>query len=460
MRRPNFCVALEAANQAFYTSSARSLLRLQLPKRQLRAYPRLQAQQRRWIAVRRVVEDYKPRIHSPRNEEEVDEGPRRFGSKYGDRRPERVQPRRLEREDGERDIYGRRNYIPKNNDEEDEGPSTRRFGSGDDGPRPERTSDPRKFGPKDEAGIVVKDGPVYDEDIHSHMVRMVSENGTLENPVTRYSILSSINRKDYWLKQVRLGTDGSFPVCKIVKKWDERQAQRARSKKLKDPNMLMKEIEMGWAISGGDLEHKLSMMKGFLEEGRRVELIIGSKKGAKTVEMRDMEVLVARIQKAIVEVGASETTPLQGKIGQRVTIAAGNRKAKDQITTEEISSNWTSRPDVWEENMKLMRKYLEQGKRIEISIEEPKTVKKKFLDPAKRAQLERGGEGGSTTTTKVMGKEALALQKKEREEWLERWREEFREAGATEWMDMHGTVKRDVRIFVERRKGEDGEGKS
>ena len=52
------------------------------------------------------------------------------------------------------------------------------------------------------------------------------------------------------------------------------------------------------------------------------------------------------------------------------------------------------------------------------------------------------------------------MQKKEREEWLERWREEFREAGATEWMDMHGTVKRDVRIFVDRRKGEDGEGKS
>lgn len=404
MQRQNLYVALEAANQTFSTCNTRFFLRFQFPSYPRGVHPQFRNRQQRWYNVRKLVAKEDRGAH----------------------RPLKLQIEKRNKEDS--DSRGLWNQADSNNGDEAE---TNRIPSRDDDERLERTYTSRKFDRRNEDGTRISDGPIYDENIQSPIVTLVSETGSLQDPVTKYSVLQSMDRKENWLKQVQPPTNGRPAICKIVQKLQERQALKAKSKKHKDPNMTMKEIELGWAISAADLEHKMHLMRSFLEQGRRVEITAGQKKGQKLMGRKEMEALVAKIKKAITDAEATEISPMRGEIGSRLTIIAGGRKAKERIATQEVTCSWASGLEGLEEQLELMREALEEGKRVEIEVEGP---------------------------TKVSGREEKAALWKERKEMLERIRERIREAGAVEWRDMHGTVGSGVTMFVQRRKEEGEEG--
>ena len=183
---------------------------------------------------------------------------------------------------------------------------------------------PRQYGPRDAQG-----GSLRDEAIQSREVRVVDHNGSLQPAESLESVLSSFDRQKYFLVQVSPPDSDEIPVCKILDKIKAREAERAKSKPVKDLSTTTKQLELGWAIDTNDLGHRMNKMKEFLEQGRRVEIIIATKKKGRKVARDEASLLVKRIRERIAQVdGAKEWKDMQGVPGGMVTIFVEGKAKK------------------------------------------------------------------------------------------------------------------------------------
>ncbi|EME47393.1 hypothetical protein DOTSEDRAFT_69358, partial [Dothistroma septosporum NZE10] len=105
----------------------------------------------------------------------------------------------------------------------------------------------------------------------------------------RRSTMSSVDTKTHRLVQMSPDEPDNhnfIPVCKIVSKKDDYEREKAKKKQAKEQKKVqaissdkaMKTVELNWAIDKNDLGHRLGKVRGFLEEGRRVEVVLASKK--------------------------------------------------------------------------------------------------------------------------------------------------------------------------------------
>lgn len=110
-------------------------------------------------------------------------------------------------------------------------------------------------------------------------MQLVSEDSdSLLPPESPRSILARMDRKTNFLVEVAGATGTGLPVCRILPKKGVREYEKAKRQKPRSRSNLMKMLELNWAIEPNDLKHKLDKMKGFLEEGRKVELTIAKKR--------------------------------------------------------------------------------------------------------------------------------------------------------------------------------------
>lgn len=56
-----------------------------------------------------------------------------------------------------------------------------------------------------------------------------------------------------------------------------REFERAKAKPVKNRQATMKQLEISWTIDPHDFEHKMKHLRRFLEEGRRVEVLVAKK---------------------------------------------------------------------------------------------------------------------------------------------------------------------------------------
>ena len=188
------------------------------------------------------------------------------------------------------------------------------------------------FGPKD-----AKRGPLLDEDIRSHLVSIVNPEGSLKEPEALSNVLQSIDRNKYFVVQVSPPEDLGIPVCKIIGKEAFRKAERAKSKAAKNLQAKFKQIEVSWAIGPNDLGHKMNKLQQFLQEGRRVDILLSPRK-SKTFTKDQAQVVVQRIRKRIARIeGAREWKEMLGTVGENVTIYVEGKpkKATEKATEEE-----------------------------------------------------------------------------------------------------------------------------
>ena len=150
------------------------------------------------------------------------------------------------------------------------------------------------------------------------------ESGALLQPETPRAILARMDRKAYFLVEVSPATETSIAVCKILPRKQVFDYEKLKSKKPKTSEKPSKQLEFSWTIDSKDLRHKLDRMDTFLNEGRRVELIIAKRKvrGARerVVTAEDRNKLLASIRafaqaldgvrewKAMVELGGENAT--------------------------------------------------------------------------------------------------------------------------------------------------------
>jgi len=164
------------------------------------------------------------------------------------------------------------------------------------------------------SSVIVKGRLPRDDEIQSWSVTLVDEDGKLQEPRSTAAILSDIDRKEESLVVLVPGEPGIPPICKIMNKQAMREAEKAKAKSAKGM-VTEKTIELNWAIDGNDLNHRLVKMKGFLEKGHRVEVVMGVKRKGRKATEEEGEALLKRIRGAVQEVeGARELKAMNGKL--------------------------------------------------------------------------------------------------------------------------------------------------
>ncbi|KAF2860001.1 hypothetical protein K470DRAFT_277295 [Piedraia hortae CBS 480.64] len=197
--------------------------------------------------------------------------------------------------------------------------------------------------------LSTKPSPITNESIPSRLIALINPSGKLTGVFHKSTILSQLTSEEILIQKgsgpvpVPKGEenrdgggneDGSgekitLPICKIVKK-KELYLRDKEKKKKKEGKERAKTIELNWAIDGNDLAHRLGKLKEFLEEGRRVEVLLAVKrKGGRRASTEECKRLLEKIRGTVGEVeGAGEMKPMEGKVGGFVTMTLQGQVGK------------------------------------------------------------------------------------------------------------------------------------
>lgn len=166
----------------------------------------------------------------------------------------------------------------------------------------------------------------WNEEITARVIQLVNpETNALDDPVTRYDVLNTLDLKTHRLVQV--ADAKPYPVCKIVSKKEEYAAEKRRKEQQKEVKQAaakersIKTLELNWAIDGNDLAHRLEKVRTFLEEGRRVEIVLAAKKRGRKASKEECEEVLGKIREVAEGVrGAKEPKGFEGVVGGFATM--------------------------------------------------------------------------------------------------------------------------------------------
>ena len=170
---------------------------------------------------------------------------------------------------------------------------------------------------------------LWNDEIKTRYVKLVNDEGKLNEPEPLRPLLASFDQKEWRLVCMEKTPEGPdfdrrqwVPVCKLVNRKEEYDKEKAKksekkaTKKAADPTNI-KTLELNWAIDvNNDLNHRLNKVKEFLEQGRKVEIVLAKKKRGRVATREECDEVLKRIHAAVEEVkGAKEAKPMEGKVG-------------------------------------------------------------------------------------------------------------------------------------------------
>ncbi|KAL2019990.1 hypothetical protein VTK56DRAFT_8990 [Thermocarpiscus australiensis] len=192
----------------------------------------------------------------------------------------------------------------------------------------------RSSGQKSDADAIPAGNRVMrDDDITYPWVQLRQDDGRLAPPERTSAILRSLDTARYSLvllaapRRDSRSAGPAYPICRIVDRKAEYAARVEKEvAKKKEPKVVLKEMELNWAIAPNDLRTRMKQLKTFLGKGYKVQITLltkkkrSSKKRATPDEAR--EVLRA-VREAMAEVpGTKEYKPMDGAVGETVMIYA------------------------------------------------------------------------------------------------------------------------------------------
>jgi translation initiation factor IF-3 len=148
---------------------------------------------------------------------------------------------------------------------------------------------------------------------------LANEEGNLEAPTRLEEVLQSFDQRDYFLMQVQPAQGDQLPVCKIFNKKEARAAEKAKAKASRATKVIVKSIELNWAIDANDLSHRLKQLTTFLDKGRRVEVLLTSKRHKRRATVDEIKHVMQRVLDTVREAGAHQTKAMEGEPGKQVT---------------------------------------------------------------------------------------------------------------------------------------------
>ena len=195
------------------------------------------------------------------------------------------------------------------------------------------SSVPRRFGPKDQQRAS------RDEEIQPDTIRVVSDESGISAPQSLRRFLASMDRTQYFLVQVSPEGSEEMPVCRMMKREAVFKREREKAKPAKTAEQQTKEIELGWKMADGDLNHKMTKLEEFLQKGKKVEITIAPKRKREIITPQEAQDFLERVRARLdtIEGGPRETKPLQGELGKLVTLfveATGAGRATSKAESE------------------------------------------------------------------------------------------------------------------------------
>lgn len=162
----------------------------------------------------------------------------------------------------------------------------------------------------------------FDGAIKATKINYIDDKGAFIRNVSMDDVMRRINRVTQHLVQIQPGQVGESgdpdpnnpPTCKVMSKIDMRNQHNKkleierRQAKGQGTGPSPKTLELNWAIAGGDLKHRLEKLKGFLKEGRKVELMLGPKRKGRQATSEECAAVLKAVGDAVAECkGAGET---------------------------------------------------------------------------------------------------------------------------------------------------------
>jgi len=152
-----------------------------------------------------------------------------------------------------------------------------------------------------------KDANINDK-IRVREVRLIDAAGTQLGVVPTADALKLAREQE--LDLVEVSPNAAPPVCKIMDygKYKYQAAKKLAEAKKKQTIIQLKEMKLGLKIEEHDLQFKIKHIRGFLEEGDKVKIIIMFK-GREVLHVNMGEKMAQEIIESLKDVGDLEQKP-------------------------------------------------------------------------------------------------------------------------------------------------------
>jgi translation initiation factor IF-3 len=167
--------------------------------------------------------------------------------------------------------------------------------------------------------------------IMAQYVRIPNPGGGLSPPESLRSAMSRVRRGTEHLVQISRVDEDGMAICRIMtiadlvkQKRDKARVQKEHKKSLKQS--APKQIELNWAIGPNDLEHKLTQLKGFIEDGKKVEVVLANKKRQRQATPEEGREVLKKVKAKLAEADGREINQMQGGVVGRHTVLTVRKK--------------------------------------------------------------------------------------------------------------------------------------
>ncbi|KOS40754.1 hypothetical protein ACN38_g8382 [Penicillium nordicum] len=164
--------------------------------------------------------------------------------------------------------------------------------------------------------------PPINEAIRASFVQVVNDEGDLDPPTRLEDVLESFDHTEFFLLRVQEGDHENLPVCKIYNKKEVRAREKAKAKSARESKVVFKQMELNWAIDAHDLSHRLKQLSTFLEKGRRVEILLTTKRRKRNPTVDEIKQVMQSVLDTIREAGGTQTKAMEGEPGKQLKITA------------------------------------------------------------------------------------------------------------------------------------------
>jgi translation initiation factor IF-3 len=197
---------------------------------------------------------------------------------------------------------------------------------------------------KDTQRHALSDYYVLDSAIRSPRINFVDENAKFHPDVPLQDALFKVNKTTHHLVQMSPGKVDEYgnqdpddlPTCRVISKMALREQHQRKLETLRrqakgqSTGPAQKNLELNWAIAGGDLKHRLGRLKEFLREGRKVEILLGPKRKGRKATEQEADAVMKAVRDAVTECKGASEVKSEGTVGGVLTIVYEGRKIEEK----------------------------------------------------------------------------------------------------------------------------------
>ncbi|KAH8724160.1 hypothetical protein GQ44DRAFT_760581 [Phaeosphaeriaceae sp. PMI808] len=194
----------------------------------------------------------------------------------------------------------------------------------------------------------ITDHYVLNNAIESARINFVDEHGKYNPNVAIEDALSVVNKTTHYLVQMTpvkvddFGTPDpdSLPTCRIVSKMALREQHERKLETLRrqakglSAGPAPKNLELNWAIASGDLKHRLLKLKEFLQDGKKVEVMLAPKKKGRKATEQEAEGVMKAVRDAVAECTGAREVKSTGDVGSVMEVVFEGKKKNEKGTGE------------------------------------------------------------------------------------------------------------------------------